>query len=74
MERYAKFLADSRPSKCYKGQPHEFKDWEKFRTEAFEFAVEKGYDHPAFTDWSWPDASDADQAISATQATAGDNE
>lgn len=49
-------------------------EWEKFRTEAFEFAVEKGYDHPAFTDWSWPDASDADQAISATQATAGDNE
>ncbi len=34
-------------------------EWEKFRTEAFEFAVEKGYDHPAFTDWSWPDASDA---------------
>jgi len=29
LERYAKFLADSRPSKCYKGQPHEFKDWEK---------------------------------------------
>ncbi len=49
-------------------------EWEKFRTEAFEFAVEKGYDHPAFTDWSWPDASDADQSISATQATAGDNE
>ena len=49
-------------------------EWENFRTEAFEFAVEKGYDHPAFTDWAWPDASDADQAISATQATAGDNE
>jgi len=29
LERYAKFLADSRPSKCYKGQPHESKDWEK---------------------------------------------
>lgn len=29
LERYAKFLADSRPSKCYKGQPHEPKDWEK---------------------------------------------
>ena len=29
MEHYAKFLADSRPSKCYKGQTHEPKDWEK---------------------------------------------
>ena len=29
MEKYAKFLADSRPSKCYKGQTHEPKDWEK---------------------------------------------
>ncbi len=27
--KYAKFLADSRPSKCYKGQTHEPKDWEK---------------------------------------------
>ena len=29
LEKYAKFLADSRPSKCYKGQTHEPKDWEK---------------------------------------------
>ena len=29
LEKYAKFLADSRPSKCYKGQTHESKDWEK---------------------------------------------
>ena len=28
LEKYAKFLADSRPSKCYKGQTHEPKDWE----------------------------------------------
>ena len=29
LERYAKFLADSRPSKNYKGNTHEPKDWEK---------------------------------------------
>ena len=29
LERYAKFLADSRPPKSYKGQTHEPKDWEK---------------------------------------------
>ena len=29
LERYAKFLADSRPSKSYKGNTHEPKDWEK---------------------------------------------
>ena len=29
MEKYAKFLADSQPSKSYKGQTHEPKDWEK---------------------------------------------
>ena len=29
LEKYAKFLADSRPSKRYKGQTHEPKDWEK---------------------------------------------
>ena len=29
LEKYANFLADSRPSKSYKGQTHEPKDWEK---------------------------------------------
>ena len=29
LERYAKFLADSRPPKSYKGQTNEPKDWEK---------------------------------------------
>ena len=29
LERYAKFLADSRPEKTYKGCTHEPKDWEK---------------------------------------------
>ena len=28
LEKYAKFLADSRPAKSYKGQTHEPKDWE----------------------------------------------
>ena len=49
--------------------------WEKFRLEAFEFAVDEGYDHPAFTDWVWPDAaSSMEGGLSATQMTAGDNE
>ena len=29
LEKYARFLADSRPPKSYKGQTHEPKDWEK---------------------------------------------
>ncbi|RBQ00100.1 phosphoketolase [Bifidobacterium xylocopae] len=50
-------------------------EWTKFRTEAFQFAVDKGFDHPAYTDWVWPDANRAGQKnISATAATAGDNE
>ena len=52
-------------------------EWEAFRDEAFQFAVDEGYDHPAFTDWVWPDAAAAtaeDGALSATQMTAGDNE
>ena len=49
--------------------------WEAFRLEAFEFAVEEGYDHPAFTDWVWPDAAaNTESALNATQLTAGDNE
>ena len=52
-------------------------EWEAFRTEAFEFACNEGFDHPAFTDWVWPDAAAANAAdgtLSATQMTAGDNE
>ena len=52
-------------------------EWEAFRTEAFEFACDEGFDHPAFTDWVWPDAAAAtaaDGTLSATQMTAGDNE
>ena len=49
--------------------------WEDFREEAFRFAVDEGYDHPAFTDWVWPDAAAAsDGTLSATQMTAGDHE
>ncbi len=50
-------------------------EWEAFRLEAFEFAVDEGYDHPAFTDWVWPEAAASmGEGLSATQLTAGDNE
>ena len=50
-------------------------EWENFRQEAFQFACDEGYDHPAFTSWVWPDAAAAsDGELSATQMTAGDNE
>lgn len=49
-------------------------EWEKFREDAFRFAVEKGFDHPAFTDWVWHDAKDGGAALSATKDTGGDNE
>ena len=50
-------------------------EWEAFREEAFRFAVDEGYDHPAFTEWVWPDAAASmDGELSATQMTAGDNE
>ena len=50
-------------------------EWEAFREEAFHFAVDEGYDHPAFTEWVWPDAAASmDGELSATQMTAGDNE
>ena len=50
-------------------------EWEQFRTQAFQFAVDEGYDVPEFTSWVWPDAAAAtDAELSATQMTAGDNE
>ena len=50
-------------------------EWEQFREDAFQFAVDEGYDVPEFTDWVWPDAAAAaDGELSATQMTAGDNE
>ena len=50
-------------------------EWENFREEAFQFAVDEGYDHPAFTSWVWPDAAASTGGeLSATQMTAGDNE
>ena len=51
--------------------------WDQFRADAFQFAVDEGYDVPEFTDWVWPDAraaAAADGTLSATQMTAGDNE
>ena len=50
-------------------------EWEQFRTDAFQFAVDEGYDVPEFTSWVWPDAAAASEGeLSATQMTAGDNE
>ena len=47
----------------------------EFRKTAFQFAVDNGYDIPEFTDWVYPDVKvDETAAISATAATAGDNE
>ena len=46
-----------------------------FRTEAFQFAVDNGYDHPDYTDWVYSGVNTNKQgAVSATAATAGDNE
>ncbi|MCI1637167.1 MAG: phosphoketolase family protein, partial [Bifidobacterium crudilactis] len=48
---------------------------EKFRTEAFQYAVDKGFDHPDYTDWVWPGVkTEIPGAVTATAATAGDNE
>lgn len=53
----------------------EIEKLEAFRLEAFQFAVDKGYDHPDYTDWVWPDVkTDKPGAVTATAATAGDNE
>lgn len=53
----------------------EIKKLEDFRQEAFQFAVDKGYDHPDYTDWVWSGVkTDKAGAVSATAATAGDNE
>ncbi len=53
----------------------EIKKLEDFRQEAFQFAVDKGYDHPDYTDWVWSGVkTDKTGAVSATAATAGDNE
>lgn len=46
---------------------------ERFRRKAFQWAVDKGYDHPDYTDWEWPDV-DPDHRVHAAVNTAGDNE
>ena len=48
-----------------------------FRNEAFQFAVDNGYDHPDYTDWSFATGVNTQQeggAVTATAAAAGDNE
>lgn len=53
----------------------EIKKLEDFRLEAFQYAVDKGLDHPDYTDWVWPGVkTDKPGAVTATAATAGDNE
>ena len=53
----------------------EIEKLEAFRTEAFQFAVDNGYDHPDYTDWVYSGVNTEKKgAISATAATAGDNE
>ena len=52
----------------------QIEEWENFREEAFRFAVDEGFDHPAFTDWVWSEAAASSERLSATQLTAGDNE
>jgi xylulose-5-phosphate/fructose-6-phosphate phosphoketolase len=48
---------------------------EAFRDEAFQFAVDKGFDHPDYTDWVWSGVkTEKPGAVTATAATAGDNE
>ena len=48
---------------------------EKYRHQAFQFAVDKGYDHPDYTDWVYSGVNtDKKGAVTATAATAGDNE
>ena len=46
---------------------------ERFRRKAFQWAVDKGYDHPDYTDWEWPDV-DPNHRVRAAVNTAGDNE
>ena len=46
---------------------------ERFRRKAFQWAVDKGYDHPDYTDWEWPDV-DPNHRVHAAVNTAGDNE
>ena len=53
----------------------EIQKLEDFRQEAFQFAVDKGYDHPDYTDWVYSGVkTDKKGAVTATAATAGDNE
>jgi len=48
--------------------------WTAFRKEAFDFAVDNGYDHPDFTDWVWRDVRGTEGAALANSGTGGDND
>ena len=49
-------------------------EWELFRQEAFDFAVREGYDHPAFTDWVWPEVRGVGDGAAVNGGTGGDND
>ena len=50
-------------------------DWRAFRDEAFQFAVDHGYDHPRFTEWVWRDVvGQQDNSAAAMSSTGGDND
>ena len=50
------------------------KEYRDFREEAFQFAVDNGYDHPRFTEWSWRDVVGQDNSAAAMSSTGGDND
>jgi xylulose-5-phosphate/fructose-6-phosphate phosphoketolase len=53
----------------------QIKDWLDFREEAFQFAVDNGYDHPRFTEWVWRDVvGHQDNSAAALSSTGGDND
>jgi xylulose-5-phosphate/fructose-6-phosphate phosphoketolase len=53
----------------------QIKEWLDFREEAFQFAVDNGYDHPRFTEWVWRDVvGHQDNSAAALSSTGGDND
>ncbi|MCI1831327.1 MAG: phosphoketolase [Bifidobacterium sp.] len=74
MDRY-ELTAEALRMVDAKKYAHEIDKLEDFRGEAFQFAVDKGYDHPDYTDWVWPDVkTEARVTLTAEAATGGDNE
>ena len=51
------------------------REYTDFREEAFQFAVDNGYDHPRFTEWVWRDVvGHQDNSAAAMSSTGGDND